>query len=167
MHATIVRIFTLFALPAFIAATCGSCIGDSEVRTISQKWLDSFSTGGPPVRDAATRDILIYDEGATNGSTKPEVTNIKQLEDIISASAYGGGGVTNVTYSIVFTFHTCDRIALRWQEKAITTDNVGYGRYIMPVRSPFQSTIIDLYNAVRSRRESTSNSKAPISSPWT
>ncbi|KAI4210876.1 MAG: hypothetical protein LQ351_006280 [Letrouitia transgressa] len=101
MHATIVRVFALFALPALIAATCGSCIGDSE--------------------------ILIYDEGATNGSTKPEVTNIEQLEGIISASAYGGGGVTNVTYSIVFTFHTCDRIALRWQEKAITTDNVGYG----------------------------------------
>lgn len=39
-----------------------------------------------------------------------------------------------MTYSIVFTFHTCDRIALRWQEKAITTDNVGYGRYVMDVK---------------------------------
>lgn len=72
--------------------------------------------------------IHIYDEGAQNGSTIPYIQNYKQLNESISASVYGGGGVTNVTYDVVFTFHTCDRIALRWQENAVTTADVGYGR---------------------------------------
>lgn len=73
--------------------------------------------------------IHIYDENAQNGSTIPYVQNYDQLYKSISASAYGGGGVTNVTYDVLFTFHTCYRIALRWQENAVTTADVGYGRY--------------------------------------
>jgi len=139
------------------AWTCGSCIADYEVGGIASRWLNAFATGGLPGLDkAVTQDVLIlslevssqhqslrrlkalrsnsinqihiYDEGAQNGSTIPYIQNYHQLVESISASAYGGGGVTNVTYDVVFTFHTCDRIALRWQENAYTTANVGYGR---------------------------------------
>jgi len=72
--------------------------------------------------------ITIYDEGATNGSTAAYVQGATQLGTTINASSYGGGGVTNVTYDVVFTFHTCDRIALRWQQNVVTTANIGYGR---------------------------------------
>lgn len=51
---------------------------------------------------------MIYDEGANNGTT----------------SAY----VNNRTQDVVFTFHTCDRIALRWQQNEYTTADIGYGR---------------------------------------
>lgn len=71
---------------------------------------------------------MIYDEGANNGSTTPYVHNYTEVHEVIGASAYGGIGVTNVTYDVVFTFHTCDRIALRWQQNQYATDRVGYGR---------------------------------------
>ena len=71
--------------------------------------------------------IHIYDEGAQNGSTIAYIQNYNQPYKSISTSAYGGGGV-NVTYDTAFTFHACDRIALRWQENAYTTADVGYGR---------------------------------------
>ena len=40
--------------------------------------------------------------------------------------------MTNVTYDVVFTFHTCDRIALRWQQNEYTTADIGYGRQASP-----------------------------------
>ena len=71
---------------------------------------------------------MIYDEGANNGTTSAYVHNRTELYSTISAGPYGGSGVTNVTYDVVFTFHTCDRIALRWQQNEYTTADIGYGR---------------------------------------
>ena len=72
--------------------------------------------------------IMIYDEGANNGTTSAYVHNRTELYNTISEGPYGGNGVTNVTYDVVFTFHTCDRIALRWQQNEYTTADIGYGR---------------------------------------
>ena len=69
---------------------------------------------------------MIYDEGANNGTTSAYIHNRTELYNTISAGPYGGSGVTNVTYDVVFTFHTCDRIALRWQQNEYTTANIGY-----------------------------------------
>jgi hypothetical protein len=92
-------------------------------------YVDSCSKSVPCSCSADTDEqITIYDEGATNGSTAAYVQGAPQLETTVSASSYGGGGVTNVTYDVLFTFHTCDRIALRWQQNVITTANIGYGR---------------------------------------
>ncbi|KAL6713521.1 hypothetical protein ACLMJK_008986 [Lecanora helva] len=114
------------------AAQNDSCIADNEVEGIAQRWLDAFATGGlKGLPDAVTSDIHIYDEGVQNGSTIPYIQNYTQLQESISASAYGGGGVTNVTYDVLFTFHTCHRIALRWQETAITTNDIGYGSTVL------------------------------------
>ena len=55
------------------------------------------------------------------------MTNFKALKDIIALGPYGGNGVTDVTYDVVFTFHACDRIALRWQQNVVTTAEIGYG----------------------------------------
>ena len=84
---------------------------------------------------------MIYDEGANNGTSSAYVHNRTELYNTISAGPYGGSGVTNVTYDVVFTFHTCDRIALRWQQNEYTTADIGYGRQGSPFRlkrsSPF------------------------------
>lgn len=130
-------------------ATARACIRAKEVEGIAQRWLNIFSSGGSGgLADAVTGDvcklssqvflcsnradiakqITIYDEGATNGSTAAYVQGATQLGTTINASSYGGGGVMNVTYDVVFTFHTCDRIALRWQQNVITTASIGYGR---------------------------------------
>lgn len=77
----------------------------------------------------AAEQITIYDEGATNGSTAAYVQGATQLGTTINASSYGGGGVTNVTYDVLFTFHACDRVALRWQQNVVTTASIGYGRW--------------------------------------
>ena len=71
---------------------------------------------------------MIFDEGANNGTTSAYVHNRTELYTTICEGPYGGNGVTNVTYDVVFTFHTCDRIALRWQQNEYTTADVGYGR---------------------------------------
>lgn len=115
-------------LLCILTNTALACITNSTVEGIAQRWLNAFATGGlSTLSDAVTENIHIYDEGAQNGSTIPYIQNYTQLYHTISSSAYGGGGVTNVTYDVIFTFHTCDRIALRWQENAYTTDDVGYG----------------------------------------
>lgn len=129
--------------------TARKCIRANETEAIAQRWLNIFASGGSGgLADAVTNEvyklpsqdllssssadlaeqITIYDEGATNGSTAAYVQNATQLGTTINASSYGGGGVTNVTYDVVFTFHTCDRIALRWQQNVITTASIGYGR---------------------------------------
>ncbi|KAG8531306.1 uncharacterized protein KY384_002934 [Bacidia gigantensis] len=119
------------ALPTALcnSITCNfTCIQDSEVQGISSRWLNSFATGGiDGLANAVTDDIHIYDEGATNGSLAAYVTNYQELHDTITLGPYGGNGVQDVTYDVVFTFHTCDRIALRWQQNVITTDMIGYG----------------------------------------
>jgi len=106
-----------------------NCIrNDQQANQIAQRWLNAFATGGiDTLPQAVTNDIHIYDEGATNGSITPETTNINDLHTIIAAGPYGGNGVTDVTYNVVFTFHNCDHIALRWQQNVITTDMIGYG----------------------------------------
>ncbi|CAF9903849.1 MAG: hypothetical protein ALECFALPRED_003009 [Alectoria fallacina] len=107
---------------------CGTCIQDNEVEGIAQRWLNAFATGGLHTLDSAvTENIMIYDEGANNGTTSAYVHNRTELYNTISEGPYGGNGVTNVTYDVVFTFHTCDRIALRWQQNEYTTANIGYG----------------------------------------
>lgn len=55
------------------------------------------------------------------------MTNYAELQAVIEAGPYGGGGVKDVNYDVVYTFHTCDRIALRWQQNVITTNEIGYG----------------------------------------
>ena len=82
---------------------------------------------------------MIYDEGANNGTTSAYVHNRTELYNTISAGPYGGSGVTNVTYDVVFTFHTCDRIALRWQQNEYTTADIGYGRQVssFPLKRSF------------------------------
>ena len=142
-------LFTLIGTTVAVSQN-KTCIANDEVQGIAQRWLNAFATGGiGGLPEAVTHDVCvqiqenigcssnakravqihIYDEGAQNGSTIPYVQNYNELYKSISASAYGGGGVTNVTYEVLFTFHTCHRIALRWQESAITTAHVGYGRY--------------------------------------
>ena len=68
---------------------------------------------------------MIDDEGANNG-TEPCNT--------ISPGPYGGSGMTNVTYDVVFMFHTCDKTALRSQQNEYTTADIGYGRQVSPFR---------------------------------
>lgn len=105
-----------------------TCIQDNEVEGIAQRWLNAFATGGlHTLNSAVTENIMIYDEGANNGTTSAYVHNRTELYDTISAGPYGGSGVTNVTYDVVFTFHTCDRIALRWQQNEYTTADIGHG----------------------------------------
>lgn len=72
--------------------------------------------------------IHIYDEGYNNGSSVPYVTNYNDLYANIALGPYGGSGVSDVTYDVVFTFHNCDHIGLRWQQNVVTTDMIGYGR---------------------------------------
>ncbi|KAL9071085.1 MAG: hypothetical protein Q9161_004424 [Pseudevernia consocians] len=106
----------------------GGCIHDNEVEGIAQRWLNAFATGGLHTLDSAvTENIMIYDEGANNGTTSAYVHNRTELYNTISEGPYGGNGVTNVTYDVVFTFHTCNRIALRWQQNEYTTSDIGYG----------------------------------------
>ena len=78
--------------------------------------------------DGAIGQITIYDEGANNGTTSAYIHNRVELRKNINLGPYGGSGVTDVTYDVISTFHTCDRIALRWQQSEYTTTDIGYGR---------------------------------------
>ena len=99
-----------------------------SIRPLLKMYADFFSFHTVILVDNTIGKIEIYDEGANNGTTSAYVHNRTELYNTISAGPYGGSGVTNVTYDVIFTFHTCDRIALRWQQNEYTTADIGYGR---------------------------------------
>ena len=114
----------LFTLPAAISQSeCCTpnppCLGASEAASFGLRWLTIFftdtngiGTGAPLVIPTIAENFTYYDEGLS--VTGPAYHNRSELLSVVGGPGYNGLLTTNITYSVLFTFASCDTIGLRW-----------------------------------------------------
>lgn len=94
------------------------CLSDNEADTIATNWLKIWSAGGVTTKAALLKvvspDIANYDEtfGAPN-------LGVDELYAVLTAS--GNFTTEDVHQFPLFTFHSCDQIAVRWGYTAKST----------------------------------------------
>lgn len=63
-----------------------------------------------------------YDEGASFGDSAAVYNSSQAVTDSVTGSGYSGALVTNVTYSIIEAFASCDRAVVRWQSDSLSAN---------------------------------------------
>lgn len=63
-----------------------------------------------------------YDEGASFGDPAAVYNSSQAVMDSVTGSGYSGALVTNVTYSIVEAFASCDTAVVRWQSDSLSAN---------------------------------------------
>lgn len=104
---------------------CGSCLAASEIMPIAQRWLDVFSTDGLDGLDnTVTENVQYWNEEFTYpGSPTPYAGSRSELGDRIDESAKEWTACTDITFEIVSAWADCDRIAVRWRQRAVVSDS--------------------------------------------
>jgi hypothetical protein len=75
-----------------------------------------------------------YDEGASFGDPSPVYSNASSVESSVSGSGYSGSLVTDVKYSILTNFASCDTVVVRWQSDSRSAKAKGV--YVIPLLNP-------------------------------
>lgn len=63
-----------------------------------------------------------YDLGASFDDPTPIYDSAEAVYESVTGSGYSGALVTNVTYSIIEAFASCDIAVLRWQSDSLSTN---------------------------------------------
>lgn len=109
------------------------CLDQAEAYLISRRWLSIFQTdnkgagiGAALVETTLASNFTYYDEGSTFGDPSPVYNSSAAVEESVSGTGYSGTLVTDVQYSILHSFSSCDTAVLRWQSdsKAANATNV-------------------------------------------
>jgi len=84
---------------------------------ISRRWLSIFQTtsngagtGAALVESTLAPNFTYYDQGSTFGDPTPVYSNASAVEASVSGAGYSGTLVTDVKYSIVTNFASCDTV---------------------------------------------------------
>lgn len=103
-------------------ASTVACLNSAEAYNIALRWLQIFQTdskgagtGGAIIDSTIAPNFTYYDEGASFGDPAPVYTSKSALVESISGTGYSGTVVTNVQYSILTAFASCDISVIRWQ----------------------------------------------------
>lgn len=119
---TLTILFPLLATskPVQPQPPCGGCLTSSEILPISTRWLNVFSSGGLSGLDkAATQNVQYWNEEFTYpGCPTPYAADRSQLQDVVGNAAKSWTACTNISFEIVSAWSSCDRIAVRWRQKA-------------------------------------------------
>ncbi|RMZ91639.1 hypothetical protein DV736_g1134, partial [Chaetothyriales sp. CBS 134916] len=127
-----------YALDAYtqtkaIHATASTpCLSSGEAYNIALRWLQIFQTdakgvgtGSAIIPSTLAKNFTVglpayYDEGASFGDPSPVYKSSDDVLQSVTGSGYSGALVTNVTYSIVEAFSSCDTAVLRWQSDSLS-----------------------------------------------
>jgi len=106
---------------------CGSCLIPSEIIPIATRWLKVFATGGlADLPNAATENVQYWNEEFTYPDCPtPYANNRSELWNVINGSAQNWTACTDITFEIVSTWSSCDRIAVRWRENGYASKDAG------------------------------------------
>jgi hypothetical protein len=98
------------------------CLSQPEAANIALRWYSIFETdsngngtGAALVNSTLSPEFQYFDFGATLGEQKPLYTDRAAVYDSVSGSGYSGALVTDVKYTSVFVFTSCNIIGSRWQ----------------------------------------------------
>ena len=108
------------------------CLGEAESYLIALRWLQIFQTdakgagiGGAIIDSTIAPNFTYYDEGASFGKSKPVYKGKASLVKSISGTGYSGTLVTDVRYSILTSFSSCDTSVVRWQSNSKAANGTG------------------------------------------
>ncbi|KPI36250.1 uncharacterized protein AB675_7357 [Cyphellophora attinorum] len=97
------------------ASSSTPCLSPGESYNIALRWLQIFQTnengtgtGSAIVASTLTSNFTYYDEGASFGNATAVYDSAGAVYNSVSGSGYSGSLVTNVTYSIIESFASCD-----------------------------------------------------------
>jgi hypothetical protein len=114
------------------ASTGPPCLADAEAYNIALRWLQIFQTdakgagtGAAIIDSTIAPNFTYYDEGASLGKSAPVYDGKASLVKSISGTGYSGTLVTNVQYSILTAFASCDISVLRWQSNSKAANGTG------------------------------------------
>ena len=114
-----------FFLPfASAQASCvagNPCLSSGEATNIAIRYLTAFQTdssgagtGAALINNTFAANFTYYDEGASFGVFGPVYHNRKELTSVITSTGYSGSLVTDVTYTLIDSFSSCNMILTRW-----------------------------------------------------
>jgi hypothetical protein len=108
------------------------CLGDAESYLIALRWLQIFQTnakgvgiGGAIIDSTIAPNFTYYDEGASLGKPRPVYDGKASLVKSISGTGYSGTVVTDVHYTILTAFASCDTSVVRWQSNSKAANGTG------------------------------------------
>ena len=108
------------------------CLGEAESYLIALRWLQIFQTdakgvgiGGAIIDSTIAPNFTYYDEGASFGKPAPVYDGKASLVKSISGTGYSGTVVTDVRYTILTAFASCDTSVVRWQSNSKAANGTG------------------------------------------
>lgn len=103
------------------------CVNSPEADNLARRWLSIFETdskgsgiGAAIVNVTLSPNFTNYDEGATFGDPAPLYNSSEAVYASVSGSGYSGALVTNVRYSTLFVFSSCNVVGLRWRSSSMS-----------------------------------------------
>lgn len=101
------------------------CLDPAEASLIALRWLQIFDTdskgagtGSAIIASTLATNFTYWDEGASFGKAKPVYTSSQAVYNSVTGTGYSGTLVTNVQYSVVFSFASCDIVLCRWSSSS-------------------------------------------------
>lgn len=105
------------------------CVNSPEADNLARRWLSIFETdskgsgiGAAIVNVTLSPNFTNYDEGATFGDPAPLYNSSNAVYASVSGSGYSGSLVTDVRYSTLFVFSSCNVIGLRWRSSSMSAN---------------------------------------------
>lgn len=127
IFSTLCILFAATALAAQTPTAEAPCLSPPEAANIALRWFSIFETdakgsgiGAGLVNSTLAQNFSYTDEGATFGDPTPLYSNRSAVYDSVSGSGYSGALVTDVHYSVLFVFSSCDVIGARWQGNSLS-----------------------------------------------
>ncbi|EME41557.1 hypothetical protein DOTSEDRAFT_112489, partial [Dothistroma septosporum NZE10] len=101
------------------------CLSHPEAAHIALRWLSIFQTnhqgngtGAALVNSTLSSWFQYTEEGATFSDPAPLYTDRSAVYEAVSGSGYSGALVTDVKYSVLCVFGSCNAVGARWESQS-------------------------------------------------
>ncbi len=119
--ALVAPFFLPFASAQSSCVAGNPCLSSAEATNIAIRYLTAFQTdhsgagtGAALINNTFAPTFTYFDEGASFGVFGPVYHNRTELTSVIMSSGYSGSLVTDVTYTLIDSFSSCNMILTRW-----------------------------------------------------
>ena len=129
MLLSILTFATLFSTLSLVNAqdcvTGSPCLNLAEASNLVLRYLKMFETdssgagtGSALVTSTVAENFTYYDEGASFGVPGALYHNRSELTSVLTSTGYTGAVNTDVQYTPLYVFASCNVITLRWQSNS-------------------------------------------------
>ena len=122
MKSLLLLLFFNFFASQSAAQANGRCLTDADANRIAESWMDLWRGQLDKVGDVVASNFVHYDLDATLKNT-PAARGATAMRNFIFDVALDSRkrDVRITSEPLLWTVHSCDRIVLQFEEKAVTT----------------------------------------------